>query len=46
MTHSEHPLARRTIIKGIGLGVAAGMSGARPAPAATAGGIGRRRHLE
>jgi pimeloyl-ACP methyl ester carboxylesterase len=38
MTHSEHPLARRTIIKGIGLGVAAGMSGATPAPAATAGG--------
>ena len=35
MTHSEYPLARRTLIKGIGAGVAAGMAGATPAHAAT-----------
>ena len=37
MTHSEHPLARRTLIKGIGAGVAAGMTGATmPVQAAAA----------
>ena len=36
MTHSGHPLARRTVIKGIGAGVAAGAIGAMPAQAATA----------
>jgi pimeloyl-ACP methyl ester carboxylesterase len=36
MTHSEHPLARRTVIKGLGAGVAAGVIGAMPAQAATA----------
>jgi pimeloyl-ACP methyl ester carboxylesterase len=36
MTHSEVPLARRTLIKGIGVGVAAGAFGAIPTQAATA----------
>jgi len=36
MTHSGHPLARRTVIKGIGAGVAAGAAAAMPARAATA----------
>jgi alpha-beta hydrolase superfamily lysophospholipase len=36
MTHSEHPLARRTIIQGLGLGVAAGMTATMPVQAATA----------
>src|SRR5258708_1541169 len=37
MTHSGHPLARRTVIKGIGAGVAAGAIGAMPAQAAVPG---------
>src|SRR5437879_13845038 len=36
MTHSEHRLARRTVIKGLGVGVAAGAATALPAQAATA----------
>jgi pimeloyl-ACP methyl ester carboxylesterase len=36
MTHSEQPLARRTVIRGIGIGAAAGVIGAPPAQAATA----------
>jgi pimeloyl-ACP methyl ester carboxylesterase len=36
MSHFEHPLARRTVIRGIGLGVAASAAGAMPAQAATA----------
>jgi pimeloyl-ACP methyl ester carboxylesterase len=36
MSHFEHPLARRTIIKGLGVGVAAGMAGTIPAQAASA----------
>ena len=36
MTRSEYPLARRTVIKGIGAGMAAaGMTGAMPSQAAT-----------
>ncbi len=36
MTGSKHPLPRRAVIKGIGVGVAAGMTGAMPVQAATA----------
>ncbi|MBN8989467.1 MAG: alpha/beta fold hydrolase [Rhizobiales bacterium] len=38
MMHSGHPLARRTVIAGIGAGVAAGAMGAMPARAAAEGG--------
>ncbi len=34
MTDSSHPLPRRTVIKGIGVGMAAGMTGAMPVQAA------------
>jgi alpha-beta hydrolase superfamily lysophospholipase len=36
MIHAKQPLARRTVIKGIGAGVAAGMTGAMPVQAASA----------
>ncbi len=38
MTQFEQPLARRTLIKGLGVGMAAGVAGAMPAQAATASG--------